>query len=225
MPKLSCYVLAISIALPVTAFAETVTVLTRSTGTVAPDGVTLGMLGITAGDDSAQPYELVISTAFDADRVSYAPNGLGVYASEVDTVIEFRFGTMRYRYAGHAVAQAEVYAAIGGREGYHQTVDLYSANSPYDGPSLRFNQWSFGPQGTFGDGDPLAPRVFDTTDGAMLINAYPYAPDYWRVVDTAGTYSVQVLSAVPEPGAFALLFAGFAVLGLWRKHEKKPGHA
>jgi hypothetical protein len=220
MPKLRCYILAVSIALPATALAETVTVVTRSTGTVTPDSVTLRTLGITPGDDSAQPYELVISTAFDPDQVTHASSGLAVYGSEVDTVIEFRFGTMRYRYTGHAFAQAEIYAAIGGRDGYRQTVDLYSANSPYEGPAIRFSQWSFGPSGSFGDGDPLAPCAFDSTDGAMLINAYPYAPDYWRMADTGGAYAVQVLGAVPEPRAPALLFAGLALLGLWRRHGR-----
>lgn len=224
MPKLRCCILAISVVLPVTTLAETVTVVTRSAGTVTPDSVTLRTLGITPGDDSAQPYELVISTAFDPDQVTRDSSGLGVYGNEVDTLIEFRFGTMRYRYTGLAVAQAEIYAAIGGRDGYHQTVDLYAANSPYEGPTIRFSQWSFGPSGTFGDGDPLAPRAFDTADGAMLINAYPYAPDYWRMADTGGAYSVQVLSAVPEPGVPALLLAGLAVLGVnAAAGSRKPG--
>lgn len=219
MPKLSRYIFAISLALPISALAKTVTIVTRAAGTVTPDSVTLSTLGIASSGNEAQPYELVIKTVFDSDQTVYDSNGFGVYANEVDADIEFRFGAMTYRYTGPAVAQAEVYAAFGGREGYHQTVDLYAAGSPYDGPSLRFNQWSFGPPGTFGDGDPLAPRVYDTTDGAMLINAYPYAPDYWRMTDSAGIYSVQVQSAVPEPGPIALLIAGVAILGLWGRFQ------
>ena len=83
--------------------------------------------------------------------------------------------------------------------------NTFSANSPYitgDGISIYTDNYGV----TFGDGGGQG-RYWAST------------PSYWY--SDNGVVSVSAVSAVPEPGTYAMLIAGLGVLGAVSRRQKK----
>jgi len=221
MLKLNRCAFALLIALPASAFAEVITVITHSDGTTAGDRTTLSALGIQVVDDSAQQYSLTVTTEYDTENLDSLPNGTQVSMLDAKVTVVLQFGAQYYQYLGTARAEAFVYSAFGNREGYQQNIDLAPSASVDGNYGFRITQWAFGAPGTFGNGEPLRPRDFYSADGAMLVNAIPVDPndvEYYRITDANSNAAVVVTSPVPEPAPAALVAAGLAVL-FWRRRR------
>ena len=123
-------------------------------------------------------------------------------------LVEFKIGSMTYHYTGSGSTSANVYTPFDTGDAYQHEVRL---------DNLYFWQTGYAPTGTLGPGGALTMRdVGGITSSVFGINAYPSNPDapgFWPMGGKATSFSVQVMSAVPEPASYALLAAGIFVLG------------
>jgi hypothetical protein len=214
--KRSCLML---LALPLTALADAVIVTTHAAGTVSsPNGIVLNALGLADTGVSELPYELTIQSSFDP--VTALP-GRDEWAFDYssDIVVDFRIGGESYHYAGLEASNAVLYTPfVTNGDGYQHEVYFTPLNSSY---SVRFSQYALWPAGGLGAGGALTPRdIGGSADGYLDIGAYPLNPDApgsWRLGGTASSFSVQVMSAVPEPAPLAMLLAGLGGVALLRR--------
>ena len=215
--KRSCMLL---IALPLLAAAVRVAVMTHSTrihGTNADSlGTTnsmLNVLGLEPLTSTAPlPYELTLMSTFDTGAM---PSPESFWAQAIgDVVIDFRIGMQAYHYAGPANSISHLAAQSVNVEEYSHTIWLETPNY-YHG----FGHAMFGPAGSMGEFNPLAP--LDVDDSTLTqFSAYLYfnlkaEPISFSVSPVSSTMSVHV-AAVPEPTPFALLAAGLGTLTLAR---------
>lgn len=208
------------LALPLCAVAAPVAVTTHSTGIHGTSADSLGttnsmlnVLGLEPLTSTAPlPYALTLTSTFDTDAM---PSPESFWAQAIgDVVIDFRIGTQAYHYAGPANSISHLAAQSVNVEEYSHTIWLETPNY-YHG----FGHAMFGPAGSMGEFNPLAP--LDVDDGTLAhFSAYLYfnlkaEPISFGLNPVSSTMSVHV-AAVPEPTPFALLAAGLGTLTLAR---------
>jgi hypothetical protein len=208
------------LALPLLAVAAPVAVTTHSTGIHATNADSLGttnsmlnVLGLEPLTSTAPlPYALTLTSTFDTDAM---PSPESFWAQAIgDVVIDFRIGAQAYHYAGPANSISHLAAQSVNVEEYSHTVWLETPNY-YHG----FGHAMFGPAGSLGEFNPLAP--LDVDDSTLThFSAYLYfnlkaEPISFSLNPVSSTMFVHV-AAVPEPASFALLAVGLGALTLAR---------
>jgi hypothetical protein len=219
---LSRILCTLCIVLPTGALADPVTVITRASGIDTFYGATvLEMLGIPVADNMPQPFSLTISTTFDTDQFNPAGDHTAVTNPSSVVAIDFEVAAQHYRYTGNGVASAYIQLNQFGRDYYTQSV--------FFGNTVQFHQYFYGAPGSIATDTPLAPYAIDTNAaltsqiGVDVYPSNPDAPGYWSIGAAASTYSLRVISAVPEPAPFIMFSLGMLVLGCWRRRRGMRG--
>lgn len=207
------------------AMAEPVTVVTRSTGTTYADPGAL--YALSPGNDipyaSPLAYELTMSSTFD--WTGPLPER-GEWASQVDseTRIDFRIGDLHWQYAGTASGSAVLYTPFSaGGDGYQHEIWLDPSDDTH-GYLMKFEHFLIAPTGSLGPGGTLTQNVIDGTgmQGRFVFTAYHINEEFstaYRMGDDAGTFTLMVLSPVPEPAACGLLAIGLLALSLHARRK------
>lgn len=209
--RMSATVMAPLLLAATPAMAEPVTVVTRSTGTTYVDPAALEALQPGNDISYASPlaYELTLSSTFDwsgplPEREQWAGQ------VDSDTVIDFRVGDLHWQYAGTASGNAVLYTpSFSGGDGYQHEIWLDPSDTTH-GYALKFEYFLIAPAGSLGPGGPLMQLVVDGTgmQPRFAFTAYRSIPEYtfaYRMGADAGTFSLMVLSPVPEPAQWVLL--------------------
>jgi hypothetical protein len=208
------------------AMAEPVTVVTRSTGTTYADPGALHALA--PGNDipyaSPLAYELTLSSTFDwsgplPEREEWASQ------VDSDTRIDFRVGDLHWQYAGTASGNAVLYTPFSsGGDGYQHEIWLDPSEDTH-GYLMKFEHFLIAPTGSLGPGGPLTQAVIDgaSMQARFVFTAYRINEEFstaYRMGDDAGTFTLMVLSPVPEPAACGLLATGLLVLSIRARRNK-----
>jgi MYXO-CTERM domain-containing protein len=225
MASLSKRYLMSLLALPLVAVADPIAVTSRSSGLMAPNPITVFRLGIELPDDLGEklPYQLTISSTFDTDTALYS-RGIEAWNFDSEVSISLSLGTKTYHYDGTGTTALSLFAASDGTEGEEHEISFVPPESPshtvwvsnyLSGLAPSAGLWA--PRYVHLGADGGALTRFDTLPND------PEVPGYLSVSTNADTMSLQLVSAVPEPGSAGMLAAGVFTLGLWRQYRRRAG--
>jgi len=220
---------AAALAAPAPTLAAVFTVETRATGLIEANPIVLSTLGLGDPGSGLVPFSLYLVATFNTDSPGYTDLGSVVIAPESNVDIDMRVGTygmgeQRYQNLIAGWANVRVYDLGGGNEGYQLQAGFDPPESSSN--SFQITQWVAGPAALIGPLQPLVPHVIyqnPNLESQVDFAAYalnPDAPGAWHMTAGADTFSVEIKTAVPEPGSVGLLGAGLLVLCLWRRRMK-----
>jgi hypothetical protein len=225
MPSLLKRYLMPLLVLPVVALADPVDVISRSSGMMVPNPVTQNRfdMELPGYSEGTLPYQLTISSTFDPDTALYSR---GIEAWNFDSVVSISLvlGTATYHYAGTGTTFLRLFAAADGAEGEEHQISFVPPESPSDTVWVAHYLNGLAPAtGLWAPRDVhVGPDGSGITEFSTIPNN-PDAPGYFSTSTHAGAMSLQLVSAVPEPGAPDMLAAGVITLGLWRAYRRRPG--
>lgn len=215
--KLGCVLL---LAPSLLAQAASVTVSTRSTGSMRTDDTVLRALGLEPVASTAPlPYALRLSSSFDPDanRANWA------FGDGGSVLVEYRIGEQSFRYEGRADSSAGRYDQSIYVDAYEHGIGFATPASPEAGYRIQFSHTLYSlPRGTT-ETLPLRPYQADERDGLQgyaTLRAYPANPEVplsWEMSSSIAPFSTVQVTVVPEPAGWALLAGGLLTLGLRRR--------
>lgn len=214
-PRALPCLLALAIALPCTAQADTVEVTMHASGMMNANPLVMVALGLDTNVMDRLPFDLTITSSFEPGTVIDTDFGPYAGASDADVELSFQIGSMSYHYAGKGGTDVRLYQNLDGSWSYV----MESGFGPQFADEDVFVTTAIGlPAGGIGT-TPLAPISLETGSGISgyaSVGSAPHNPDAPGVYDMSGDanyVSLQVTSPVPEPAPIGMLAAGIFILG------------
>lgn len=196
--------------LPLHVAANTVTVTTRSSGTMTPTGQAERALQLPPGSDE---YELSFTSTLPAADIATSDGGVDLN-SWGETEVTLLFRGIRHTFSiTEAMGWVSIASNVGGEDVYCHSM------------SWPMNVSLFGIEGMLSFGVPAGsyPGVFDFSDQDFValdphralveLRVYEYGDVVGQLSGTAERFEVSIVSAVPEPSILAGMCAGLAILG------------
>jgi hypothetical protein len=216
MSKLARMFALLLLSLPIAALAEPVRVTTQSSGHMFPNPRFFALVGLdTPEDTSALPYDLTMNSIFDSST--------GPYSAAVDVTLNI--GTMSFQYSGDGLS------SIGtGDFGFYH--DVFFSQPGVLQATVSMRQTADVAGVDFPARPPLTPRDLNNLGPeAAHASVYMYAThndpefpflEFPEMEATAESYSLHIVSAVPEPRSYGMLLSGMLTLGLLFATTAKP---
>lgn len=190
--------------------ANSVTVTTRSSGTMTPTGQAERALQLPPGSNE---YELSFTSTLPAADIATSDGGVDLN-SWGETEVTLLFRGIRHTFSiPDAMGWVSIASNLGGEDVYRHSM------------SWPMNVSVFGIEGMLSFGVPAGsyPGAFDFSDQDFVsldpqralveLRVYEYGGVVGQLTGTAERFEVSIVSAVPEPSMLAGLCAGLAIVG------------
>lgn len=213
MSRIAIWIASLFLLMPILAHAETIPINAQATGLIAPDEVWLRHLvgeNVPPGTDPVQ-FALTIETSYDTEQPGFfelnSPPSARAAQPGRPGILTFSFGDYTHTYNGTAFLEALLNPNL------YKFTFTFTPASYHLYVSLIFRS----PPGGL-SGDPLATRMISTDNGFSAeyafesFSANPESSGYWFTADSLSSATLNVASAVPEPGSLAMFFGGMLTL-------------